>query len=342
MFARAKSLKYKKSTQTVFGQFCINCGKNNHIFTQCNEPYSSYGVICFHKSKNVVTGSFVPRVMMVCRKHSVYYTEFLRGKYDVNNTEYLVKLFSRMTESEVDFICKTTNFELLRADLGLDSINRRAFRLEYETSELKFNYILNLGILNTVINSINRIFNRTFQVNFSSRTGNASILEELQQTNTAERAATIPNEEHGVMYTEPEWEIPKGKRQNKETDLQCAVREFSEETGLSADNIRIYKNVVPLEEIYTGINGIEYKHIYFIGEILDIPKSLMLTSSNGQVVDGHEFKTVNHEQEAEVSRVKLMDIGEILQNVRSFHVSKRSILQKAFYIISSMHNFFYI
>lgn len=373
MFSRARSLKYKRSgannygssgfTPTnQFGQFCINCGKNNHTFTQCNEPFSSYGVICFHKSQV----DNLHRVLMVCRRHSVYYVEFLRGKYDVNNIEYLITLFSRMTKDEIQLICSSANFEALRNDLGLDNTRRRVFRAEYETSELKFNYILNLGILANVIQSINFIFNEAFHM--ASATSNpdsansqfklpitgpgtsstANLSEFIQENrdvlNELKAEMTMQNAE---IYKMPEWEVPKGKRQNKETDLQCAVREFCEETGLGPENIRIFKNVVPLEEIYTGVNGVEYKHIYFIGEIVNIPDNL-LVNADGSVTSGGASQVSelrvdgqSKEQMSEVSKIMLMDLAMINREIRVFHISKRNIIQKAFYIIGTLYNFFY-
>ena len=40
----------------------------------------------------------------------------------------------------------------------------------------------------------------------------------------------------------PEWGFPKGRRTPYETDLQCAVREFQEETGLHPYEFSILQN----------------------------------------------------------------------------------------------------
>jgi 8-oxo-dGTP pyrophosphatase MutT (NUDIX family) len=272
-----------------------------------------------------------------------------------------------MTRDEIRLICSSANFEVLRNDLGLDNTRRRVFRAEYETSELKFNYILNLGTLANVIQCINYIFGENFALaqpgteNTQSAAadsptstfklshavngtglGNQDTDKSAPHGTFVQENRDVLNElkaemtgENAVLYDMPEWEVPKGKRQNKETDLQCAIREFCEETGLAQENIRIFKNVVPLEEVYTGINGIEYKHIYFIGEIVDIPDNLV--SSQGELkVDGQ-----CREQVSEVSKIKFMDLMTVNEELRVFHVSKRNIIQKAFYIIGSLYNFFY-
>ena len=46
--------------------------------------------------------------------------------------------------------------------------------------------------------------------------------------------------------------ISKGRRLYKESDLTCAIREFCEETNIKRFNIRIIKNIGPVEEIFTA------------------------------------------------------------------------------------------
>lgn len=58
------------------------------------------------------------------------------------------------------------------------------------------------------------------------------------------------------------WEIPKGKKKNKnESDIQCAVREFHEETGIHVKNYKIY----PAKRTYSYIDeGQKYVNTYYI------------------------------------------------------------------------------
>jgi 8-oxo-dGTP pyrophosphatase MutT (NUDIX family) len=59
------------------------------------------------------------------------------------------------------------------------------------------------------------------------------------------------------------WEIPKGRRKNKfESNLQCAIREFNEETNIDKKNYKILPN---LSKIYSHIDdNIQYINHYFI------------------------------------------------------------------------------
>lgn len=341
MFSRNKSQKYKKlipATQWNISNlqlrnplFCLNCGKNNHSYSQCTDPLSSYGLVCFYKFPHGY------EVIMVRRKHTISYVEFLRGKYDVNNLEYLISLFMNMTHIEIDYICANPEFSKLRDNLGLDSNRKKSYKNEYENSELKFNYILNLGILHKVIYSLNHLFQKTLTLNLSSDSYPVKITSEITLAENTVLLDRLKSQiSHTDFYTIPEWGLPKGKRQNKETDLQCAIREFNEETGINANNLRIYKNVIPLEETYRSNNGIEYKHTYFIAELKTLDSRLIIDNTNG------ESAVVNYPSEYanEISAVKLFNNETAITAIRDYYVSKRNILQKAFYIINSFRNYF--
>jgi len=361
---RSRSQKYKRPFTGVLSQnitqpiepaicgyqpqsrmtlFCMNCGKNNHGYPQCQEPLSSYGIICFYRDNGNGNGNGNSsdggeyRVVLVRRQHTMNYVEFLRGKYDVNNAEYLVELFSGMTRAEILFITTNPDFERLRRDLGMDNNWKRAYKAEYDNSELKFNYILNLGILANVIRAINHIWGENFDL-----VGNAELapaekfwsadgktcgarLDELRQRFN-------PNSGEGKLHEEPEWGLPKGRRDNKETDLQCAIREFQEETQITANELTIYKNILPLEEVYVGNNGIRYRHVYFIAEL---KRDITPDKDDTENIDKLGFI-----KNPEIGGVRLFPQLEALGILRDHCIEKKRILQKAFYIINNVSYYF--
>jgi len=73
---------------------CNNCGLKGHILKNCYKSIKSYGVILIHNIEND------PKILMVNRKDSICYIELLMGKYNINNHEYLCKLFERITIDE--------------------------------------------------------------------------------------------------------------------------------------------------------------------------------------------------------------------------------------------------
>ena len=48
--------------------------------------------------------------------------------------------------------------------------------------------------------------------------------------------------------------------------MNCAIREFSEETGvdISSASSEILKVIKPINENFVGSNGVNYRHIYYI------------------------------------------------------------------------------
>ncbi len=63
---------------------------------------------------------------------------------------------------------------------------------------------------------------------------------------------------HGTLL----WELPKGHKNNKlETDVQCAVREFSEETLIAKSSYKLWLNASRAQSYID--DGIKYTNTYF-------------------------------------------------------------------------------
>ena len=88
---------------------CNNCGKQGHLFHQCKLPITSYGVILF-RVKDGVT-----QYLMIRRKDSFGYIDFIRGKYIQHNVEQLQSIFNEMSVLERQNI-QTNSFENLKGN----------------------------------------------------------------------------------------------------------------------------------------------------------------------------------------------------------------------------------
>ena len=90
--------------------FCVNCGKYGHITKECFEPITSYGIILFHRNNDkneIINKSFNIKTntnknqkikyLLIRRKDSHNYVEFLIGKYDINNISFLNPFRARNT-----------------------------------------------------------------------------------------------------------------------------------------------------------------------------------------------------------------------------------------------------
>ena len=63
--------------------FCNNCGKTGHLYHQCNKPITSIGLIIFRRKNNKI------EYLLIRRKDSLGYVDFMRGKYPMGNKIYL-------------------------------------------------------------------------------------------------------------------------------------------------------------------------------------------------------------------------------------------------------------
>ena len=74
--------------------FCNNCGKHGHSFHQCKLPITSIGIIAIRKHLNKT------ELLLIRRKNSLGFVDFMRGKYNLNNIDYIINLFNKMTLEE--------------------------------------------------------------------------------------------------------------------------------------------------------------------------------------------------------------------------------------------------
>jgi len=128
---------------------CTNCGINGHLFRNCLSPVTSYGIIAvryandtnitslYSKSTNISNGNDSIQFLLIQRKDSLAFVEFIRGKYMQYDDSYIGSLLVRMTQSEQERI-RTKNFQELWYSLWGESSSVRSHKNEYETSERRF------------------------------------------------------------------------------------------------------------------------------------------------------------------------------------------------------------
>jgi 8-oxo-dGTP pyrophosphatase MutT (NUDIX family) len=245
---------------------CKNCRKTGHFFHQCKLPITSYGVIVFRESQNGI------EYLMIRRKNSFGFIDFIRGKYTLENIFQLQKIIDEMSIEEKEKIL-TLSFEDLLKDMWDDDCSLH-LKNEEALSRKKLNQIRE-GII----------------------TGNEEC---IQLKDLVERSATD--------WKETEWEFPKGKRNMQESDMECALREFQEETGIFFDRIKIIENVLPFEETFIGTNHKSYKHKYFLAHM----------QYTEEILDN--FQT------SEVSQIEWKNIDKCLQDIRPYNFEKKQII----------------
>ena len=139
---------------------CSNCGYEGHLFRDCRFPVTSYGIIAIRYTKDRPVGlyssmkpDFTNRVitflkeeplefLMICRRDSLSFIEFVRGKY--NDRTYLNSLFQGMTQREHDKIRALTFDELWRSVWGSAADTHK---VDHENSYRKYKALGPIGAL---------------------------------------------------------------------------------------------------------------------------------------------------------------------------------------------------
>lgn len=246
---------------------CANCKKLGHSFRDCKEPTTSYGIVAIRRDSPTDT----PRYLLIRRRDSLGYVDFVRGKYTLENTTYIQTLLGQMTRDEQQRLL-VTPFDSLWSQLW-NGQNTRQFRNEYEFARRMFETLKNTGDIH------GRLL--------------AQHIEKLQPT-----------------WSEPEWGFPKGRRAVHESEIACAQREFSEETGLAATDIRVRTDESAELEEYVGSNGVKYRHIYYIA---DCRSDVRLDKAN-------------RVQTREVGDIGWFSFDEAYLRIRSTNPEKRAAL----------------
>jgi 8-oxo-dGTP pyrophosphatase MutT (NUDIX family) len=286
--------------------YCVNCGKVGHNIKECIEPVISYGVICIKLDKefqlytsliekyllnnlidldefNFVNLSNISKIeyykdkikfLLIQRKHSFSYVEFIRGKYDDKNISEVSKILNLMTLEEIENIM-TLEFGELWEQLWRKTSKHKAYQKEFELSKEKFEYIKSTYDLYSLIK-----------------------IDELYET--------------------PEWGFPKGRRDKNEKNLDCAMREFKEETSIDSENYTILNRLGIVEENVIGTENTNYKLIYYLG--------LMLK----------DIEPIRDNQNYEIGDIKWLSFDELISKIRPYFDDKIKMIYKVFFLFINL------
>jgi len=242
--------------------YCNNCGTRGHLFRACRDPVLSCGLILANKSALPIDPT-TSTLLMIRRKDSMSFAEFMRGKYDPADLDYVGRLIGNMTISEQRLLTETPIEDIWKSLWGDDHSNG-----DLAVSKARF-----------------------AQLDWPTLVAN-----------------------HPSAYEEPEWGFPKGRRIRGESDVECAIREFGEETNIPRDAYVVLKNI-RLEETFEGLNGITYRHIYFVALI-----------QHPEMVDlAQRFTPM---QRREISGIAWKTFDECSALVRPHHVQRGAMLDE--------------
>lgn len=259
--------------QYIRPQTCRNCGINGHLYKDCIHPIMSFGIICYQINKDNHNHNAL-KYLMIQRKDSLSFMEFIRGKYNTSDFQYIKKLISSMTLNEKNLLLRKQFDDIWNYAWYQNNSSNIKHTSEYTESKYKFDYLITHNIIQNIITNISC----------------------------------------GIEQ-EQEWGFPKGRRKLKESDIDCAIREFCEETRLSKNDIEIKKDIIPFEEIFYGTNNVLYKHTYYLAFIKNSDVSI-------------EVDQCCIEQIREVRALQWFDYDEVLNHINVHNVERHQIIKK--------------
>jgi hypothetical protein len=249
--------------------YCNNCGKGGHMFHQCKIPITSIGVIAFRIVDNE------PQYLLIRRKDSLGFIDFMRGKYSVFNKYYIMNMLKQMTVDEKKILRLGDFDELWQHVWGQGALSNQ-YKNEENVSREKYNMLYDGVYVKNVFYNLNDLINESDKVS---------------------------------NWEETEWGFPKGRRNYQEGDFDCALREFSEETGYSSRLLKNVQNLVPYEEIFTGSNYKSYKHKYYL-----------------MYMKHADTLEMNNYQKTEVSKMEWKSYDECIAAIREYNLEKKRLI----------------
>ena len=123
--------------------YCNNCGGKGHLFRTCRDPVLSCGILLLNSPTLPVVADQI-QLLMIRRKDSMSFAEFMRGKYDPDNTEYVATLMKNMTLKEQALVA-TEPFETLWRQLWGDDRQSSDFVVGRD----RFNQLDRVGLMRT-------------------------------------------------------------------------------------------------------------------------------------------------------------------------------------------------
>lgn len=280
----------------MINNYCMNCDKYGHNNKVCTKPIISCGIICFkldnlpitkiekflfnkfidveeynYKNLNYINkiNKYNIKFLLIQRKHSLSFIQFIRGKYDEHNLNEIKSLFELMSKIEVCDI-KLYDFNFLWNKVWLKTAKNKIYMKEQNIAKIKFNYLKSNNIIN----------------NFDA------------------------------LYDTPEWGFPKGRRNKFENNLDCANREFKEETNI--DNYILFNRINTIEETFYGTDNNNYKHIYYLAG---------LNEDENNTLEETKYNF-------EIGNIGWFSLEEILLLLRPYNKSKICLINQLYFFLS--------
>lgn len=223
-----------------------------------------------------------PECLMVRPKFSIEYLALLRGHYNPGSVQYITRLCTYITMEE--------RAKLIRGPFSV--IYEEAHGTRKDTGYYRA---------------------QKLYLQMSS----PSPLNHMHTWETHIRAAAFE-----TAWRETEWGFPKGRRNKYETDMECALREFHEETGICHQDVHILKNISQFREVFTGTDNHTYTHIYYMAFVpWDVSNR-----RNASLID-----------DKEIQETQWVSFPDSIRRIRAYHDKRRELVRSIYNLVNVHH-----
>ena len=202
---------------------------------------SSFGLACLRYNKENEI-----EILLVKKRCTYMYASFLNGLYKKKDISYINIMFNGMTRYEKADIL-TLNFEIMWI--------RMYVNIPQKTKDINFDIKISAKSTTNTYDYI-----KTYNSYYDSYMKKKRKFELLF---LYDGGIYIKNFVHNSIDGIIKWEIPRGKKEKEENMLDCAIREFKEETGICVNNYNILFGIEPIVDTYVS-SGIQYIHTYYM------------------------------------------------------------------------------
>ena len=193
---------------------CANCGSVGHMFRNCVNPITSFGLIAFCQGK-LKQGPVLDIPCYKCKDHFKKTDTLEKNNNSCTKDKQLLYLLVQRKDTMgfIDFV-----------------------RGKYPDTPIEQTELINIYLGEMTCEERNKLITQDFDTIWDNMWINHSSKCYINEYNKAEKRFSLLDKEKLISqskcnWTETEWGFPKGRKNMKEDNYHCAVREFSEETG---------------------------------------------------------------------------------------------------------------
>lgn len=203
---------------------------------------TSYGIALCRNNPNK---NNCVEIILVKKRYSYQYYNFVCGHYNIKNSKDLRLLFDNMSFSE-------------KIDILGMKFSKMWYRIWLDDPEAVFNVrdhynknkIINCQMAESDIYKLYIQKRNKFYQNFPGHAGQTRIKN------------LVVGSSNSDIY----WELPKGRKHAAETNIDCAMREFCEETSIPSTKYKILFDIEPVIECHYD-SDVVYKNIYYLAKM---------------------------------------------------------------------------